>query len=272
MAKVAFSDLKTRAIVGVLLAIVLLVPIYAGGAWFLALALLIGLRFVHEWVRMSDTHAGVLAYMIPLAAIAGAVFCAGFGYWSYALTIGALGAIVAGLERARRGGLGWSFFGYLYLVIPCIAMVYIRGQSAGFDGHGLEKFMYCIAVVIFADVFAYLGGSLMKGPKIAPNLSPNKTWSGFTSGLIGACVAGAVSAALIGFSPILGFFLAMPIAVMSVVGDFLESGIKRKLNVKDTGGILPGHGGLLDRLDAVMFAMTVFAIALILMPNLWPMA
>ena len=270
MAKPIFSDLKTRVIVGVLLAIVLLLPVFAGGYWFLGLALLIGLRLVQEWVRMSDKDGGAMAYLIPLAAMAGAVFCAGMGYWSYAIYIAIGGAALAGLERVRRGGLSWSLFGFLYMVIPCLAMIFIRGQSEWFDGQGLEKFMFCIAVVACADIFAYLGGSLMKGPKIAPKLSPNKTWSGFTSGLIGACIAGAIAAIVIGFNPVLGFVLAAPIAVMSVVGDFLESGLKRRLNVKDTGGILPGHGGLLDRLDALMFAMTIFAIVLLLAPNIWP--
>lgn len=269
--KAAFSDLKTRAVSGIILAVLLLLPVFAGGYWFLGLALLIGLRLVWEWVRMSDVPASVLAYIIPLVSMAGAVWYGWNEDWWPAWGFAIGGAIAAGIERVVRGGMAWSFFGALYMIIPVLAMVYIRGQEAWFDGQGITKMMYVIAIVAFADIFAYLTGSKFKGPKIAPKLSPNKTWSGFTGGLLGGCIAGAVAAGIIGFSPILGFFLAIPIAVFSVVGDFLESGLKRRLNVKDTGGILPGHGGFLDRLDALMLAMTVFALALILLPNLWPM-
>ena len=269
--KPIFSDLKTRATVGIILAVVLLLPVFAGGYWFLGLALLVGLRLVWEWVRMSDIKAGVLAYGIPLVAMAGSVWFGWHQDWGYAWGFAIGGAIAAGAERVVRGGMAWSVFGFLYMVIPTLAMVYIRGPEPWFEGSGISKMVYVIAIVAFADIFAYLTGSKFRGPKIAPKLSPNKTWSGFFGGLFGGCVAGAVAAAIIGFSPILGFFLAIPIAVFSVVGDFLESGLKRRLNVKDTGGILPGHGGFLDRLDALMFAMTVFAIVAILVPDLWPM-
>lgn len=269
--KVAFSDLKVRAISAIILAIVLLLPLFAGGYWIMGLALVIGLRIVWEWVRMSDKPASVLAYVIPLIAMAGAIWFAWHENWYYAWGFVGGGAVLAGAERVRRGGVAWSSLGFLYMVIPIISMVFLRGQETWFSGSGLSKMAYVIAIVAFADIFAYLGGSKFRGPKIAPKLSPNKTWSGFVSGLLGGCAAGAVAAIIIGFSPVLGFFLAVPIAIMSVVGDFLESGLKRRLNVKDTGGILPGHGGILDRLDALMFAMTVFAGVLILAPNIWPM-
>ncbi len=269
--KVAFSDLKVRAISGIVLAVLLLLPVFAGGYWFLALALLIGLRLIWEWVRMSDKQAGAFAYIIPLLAIAGAIWFGWHENWPFAWGFAGGGALIAGLERVRRGGIMWSFMGFLYMVIPTLSMVYIRGPETWFDGQGLSKMVFVIAIVAFADIFAYLGGSKFKGPKIAPKLSPNKTWSGFTCGLVGGCVAGAIAAHIIGFNPALGFFLAVPVAIFSVVGDFLESGLKRRLNVKDTGGVLPGHGGFLDRLDALMFAMTVFALTAIFVPDLWPM-
>lgn len=269
--KPIFTDLKTRAISGVILAVILLLPVFAGGYWFFGLSMIIGLRLVWEWVRMSDKPASVLAYVIPLVSMAGAIWYGWNEDWWPAWGFAIGGAIAAGIERVVRGGMAWSFFGALYMIIPILAMVYIRGPEVWFEGSGMSKMAYVIAIVAFADIFAYLGGSKFKGPKIAPALSPNKTWSGFTCGLLGGCTAGAVAAFIIGFNPILGFFLAVPVAIFSVIGDFLESGLKRRLNVKDTGGILPGHGGFLDRLDALMLAMVVFALTAILLPNLWPM-
>ena len=125
-------------------------------------------------------------------------------------------------------------------------------------------------VVIAADSWAYLGGSLLKGPKLAPKISPNKTWSGFLSGLLFGAFAGVLCAWATGFGLVYGFMLALPVVLFSVIGDLLESAIKRHLNVKDAGGLLPGHGGLLDRVDSLMLAVFVSAIALLIWPGIWP--
>ena len=107
-------------------------------------------------------------------------------------------------------------------------------------------------------------------PKLAPKLSPNKTWSGFFSGQVLAILLGALFGHFVGIGWLSGALLALPIAILSVLGDLFESGVKRNLNVKDTGGLMPGHGGLLDRLDSLMAAIIGFAIILILFPGIWP--
>lgn len=105
---------------------------------------------------------------------------------------------------------------------------------------------------------------------MAPTLSPNKTWSGFFSGIGLACIIGVLTALFIGFSPVFGALFAIPVVVFSVIGDFLESGLKRKLDVKDSSGILPGHGGVLDRVDSLMMAVVFVAVIHVFVPQIWP--
>jgi phosphatidate cytidylyltransferase len=130
--------------------------------------------------------------------------------------------------------------------------------------------LFIILIVIGADTGAYFGGSVFKGPKMAPKLSPNKTWSGFISGLIFGTLLGAFVGQFIGLAAPAAFVLSALIVISSVFGDFLESGLKRKFNVKDAGNLMPGHGGLLDRVDSLMMAITFSALVVLLMPNIWP--
>jgi phosphatidate cytidylyltransferase len=276
-----FKDIGAR--IGSILAIlaICLIPLYLGGYWFFALLLMIGLRIVLEWVRMSDANAGKLAYAVPMIGMVAALILASQGLWMQAFVSIPITMTLCLIEQQARakltggedenlGALLRCSLGYFYMVIPCLAILYVRGMDPKFIGTGLEKILFVVGIVAAADIFAYLGGSMMRGPKIAPKLSPNKTWSGFLSGLLFGSIAGAFGAQLLGFSPWLGLMLAVPIVIFSVIGDFLESGLKRRFNVKDTGKLLPGHGGVLDRMDALMFAMTIFAIAMVVRPHLWP--
>ena len=144
-------------------------------------------------------------------------------------------------------------------------------MESGFAADGFKTLIFVLLVVIAADVGAYFGGSFFKGAKLAPKLSPNKTWSGFFSGLIFGASIGGIVGWIIGLNFLLGMTFAVPIVLLSVLGDLLESGLKRVLNVKDTGSLLPGHGGLLDRLDSLMLAVVGVACMLFFVPNIWPL-
>lgn len=265
-----FKDLGTRFFSALAMSAVCFLPVYYGGVAFAGLAVLIGIRIVYEWVRMSDPGSGVMRYILPVAAFLGALAAFVFELWPlvWGFVIG--GALLCTLERVRRGGALWAGFGVLYLLLPCLAMLFIRGDIPGASAAGFQKFFFVLLIVVGADVGAYIGGSIIGGPKIAPLLSPKKTWSGFFSGLVLGCLISAACAYFIGFPIVIALILAVPIVVLSVIGDFLESGIKRKLDVKDAGSLLPGHGGVLDRIDSLMFAMGFFALALILNPQIWP--
>ena len=234
------------------------------------MAALLGIRLSYEFVRMSDKDATGIAYVIPALTIVASIVLLVMGHDVYALATIAIGSIAAALERYRRGGVLWSLLGLIYIAVPVLATQFIRGNEAGFTSPAFQRFLFVVLVVVAADVGAYLGGSKIGGPKMAPKLSPNKTWSGFVSGLILACIVGMIAMSVFGKPVLWGLILAIPISVISVIGDFFESALKRKLNVKDTGQLLPGHGGLLDRLDALMAAMFIFALVLLVNPSIWP--
>ena len=269
--KPLFKNVGVRAATALLFAAICIPPLYFGGwAWAVLVALLGG-RMMWEWVRMSDPMPTRPAFIIPIVGVVIACFYMAQQNLLFALITAGIATILAALERSRRGGVLWSSLGYLYIVIPSMAIVGIRGVENGFATEGFSKLIYVILIVVAADVGAYFGGSYFKGPKLSPKLSPNKTWSGFFSGLtFGALIGGGVGH-IIGLGFPLGFGLAIPIVILSVLGDLLESGLKRRLNVKDAGELLPGHGGLLDRLDSLMMAIVGVVAILAVAPDLWPL-
>ena len=264
-----WKNIGPRAVSAVLFALICIPPIFIGGYLWAMFVLLLGLRLVLEWVRMSDPDRDWAAMAIPMVGLTLAIGYAGQGQSLIAFTIVALTACLAGLERLRRGGMGWSLLGALYIAVPTILMIVLRGNAAGLSD-GLKVMLFIILVVIGADVGAYLGGSAIKGPKIAPKLSPNKTWSGFLSGVLLGSIVGLVFGSIIGLEWSYILLLSLPIIVFSVIGDFLESGLKRHFKVKDTGKLIPGHGGLLDRVDGLMLSIVASALVLWAVPTLWP--
>lgn len=264
-----FKSLSVRMASGLALMAVSWLPVYYGGWVFAGLLFIFGARMVWEWVRMTDKKFTPLAVIIPIAGMIGSLALAAYGLWNWALVAMVGAGALAMIERLRRGKALWSGLGLVYMVLPCLALLWLRGDMIGFESSGFAKLMFVILVVIAADSFAYLGGSTIGGPKLAPKISPNKTWAGFLTGLLFAGVFGAIAAYVIGFSPWFGLILALPIAVFSVIGDLLESAIKRHLNVKDSGRLLPGHGGLLDRVDSLMLAAVIAVFALYIWPGLW---
>ena len=272
--KKTWKDLGIRFVSAVVLVLVCMAPFYFGGWAWAVLAGLFSIRMSYEWVRMSDFEATKLAYALPVFGIVFSILYAVQGLWTYAFIICFLTATLAIFERLRREGNGkgfWSAFGVLYILIPCLTIIGLRGNEIGFNTDGFKTLIFIILVVIAADVGAYFGGSYFKGPKLSPKLSPNKTWSGFLSGLLLAVLIGGIATFFIEDSFVHGALIAVPIIIMSVAGDLFESGLKRKLKIKDTGELIPGHGGLLDRLDSLMAASVGFALLIIIFPFLWPL-
>jgi phosphatidate cytidylyltransferase len=159
--------------------------------------------------------------------------------WLGAVAIAAFGLLL-GLA-ARRVTLGW---GFLYIALPSFALLVLRWTWAALV-------LWLMLVTWATDIFAYFAGRSIGGPKLAPRISPNKTWAGLIGGMAGAAIVGALAASFFGLgAPFL--YLGAPMGLIAQLGDLYESAVKRRYGVKDSGTILPGHGGVLDRLDGLL--------------------
>jgi len=280
--KPKFKGVGVRLVSAVGLLLLCMAPFYFGGWLWAFLAGLFGGRMLFEWVRMSDPAPALPAYIAPiLGLVAGIIYVVqgnvGLAIVALSVTASAVAIIqimqqgqIADEEDDKINRVGWAVLGVVYIIIPVLLIVGMRGNEVGFDTIGFQRLLFILVCVIAADVGAYFGGSTFGGPKLAPKLSPNKTWSGFVAGQVAAITLGALVGTFVGIGWLTGALLALPIAILSVLGDLFESGIKRKLHVKDTGGLMPGHGGLLDRLDSLMAAVIGAAILLALFPTVWP--
>ncbi len=165
------------------------------------------------------------------------------------------------VSRAGQGRLTtagrwyWPVIGILYVGLCCMSLVYLRADAT----EGLGLVLAFFSIIWATDIGAYLVGRTLGGPKLAPAISPNKTWSGAIGGLLCAVIIGFVVARAmdLSYDSVTLIVAGAVISVMSQIGDLLESWWKRYFGVKDSGHIIPGHGGILDRIDGVLLASPV---------------
>jgi phosphatidate cytidylyltransferase len=166
----------------------------------------------------------------------------------YALA--AIGVATVALFAIRRGR-GWLAAGPLYLGLPCALLIWLRADAID----GRETVLWLFIVVWASDIGAYLAGRTFGGPRLAPRISPGKTWSGAIGGLVIAGVVGCLVALAFGHEhPARALAIATLFSLIAQLGDLAESWLKRRFGVKDSGNLIPGHGGLLDRVDALLLA------------------
>ncbi len=259
--------LPLRIISAAVLAPVALV-IAVRGEWALAgFVAFFAVAMSYEWLKMSDHDAPAKAYSIFAALVSGSSALAGAQAWSWAMAVIVAGAALMAWERRLRGSIWGAAVGVIYIAAPCAAMIWIRNGETG----GFAALIYLFAVVWAADTAAYLVGTWLGGPKLFPRASPNKTWSGLIAGTLAGAVSGCGAAIALGAQEHHLAFLGLGagLALSAVAGDLLESIFKRRFGVKDTGTLIPGHGGVLDRVDALMVAVLVFAAALLIWPRLF---
>jgi phosphatidate cytidylyltransferase len=195
---------------------------------------------------MSELMARTLAGMAMIAlALVAAVMG---GYVFAVLVAGAATIMYFEWTRLVRGwGIGWHVAGFLYALVPAVAVLWIRE----IPGLGLSMVVWVFVVVWSTDIGAFFAGRAIGGPKLAPSISPNKTFAGLIGGMVSAGLAGW---AWVDFSgvPSLFLWLGPPLAFAAQAGDLFESWLKRRAKAKDSGTWLPGHGGLLDRADGLV--------------------
>jgi len=246
------SELARRTGSALVLAVIAGLLTYSG-VWPFTLLIAAGSAILAwEWSRLVRSAAMDAAFYVHALAAIAACICAGAGaVWLAVLALGA-GALLAAIVNQTPGARPWSALGVLYMGLPGVFLVFFRSDAA----FGAASIFFLFLVVWSADIAAYFTGRTIGGPKLAPKISPGKTWSGLAGGLM------VPTLLAYGFALWLGDTWALAVALLgavlafaSQIGDLTESAIKRKFRVKDSGQLLPGHGGLFDRVDGLIGAV-----------------
>lgn len=245
--KKAFRDLRPRIISGITMLAATLTLLYAGTVPFAILVLGLALVMCWEWGRVVRGDGLDASLIVHGSAVALAVLLSLLGwYWAAILAVFAGAVIMVPLGNGRD--LGLSAFGVHYVGLPAIALIWFR------DGDlGALAVLYIFVLVWAADIAAFTGGRLIGGYKLWPSVSPNKTWAGFVSGVAASIVASLAFAGFVSGAP-LAYAAAIGLAtgLLSQGGDLAESALKRGHGVKDSSDLIPGHGGVMDRMDGVV--------------------
>lgn len=240
-----FSDLTARMSSAAVMAVVGIGAIWAGGVWFTALVCLICAALVWELVRMLG---GAQNLALALAAVAAASLLASWMLHSGFGLILLLVPAVLGVAIYAPHRILHAAFAVLILV-ACMALLILRTD-------GVVWMLWLALVVIATDVLGYFAGRIIGGPKFWPKVSPKKTWSGTAAGWVAAAVVGAffIGVQGVGFEVVMYSIL---LSMASQAGDVAESALKRKMGVKDSSNLIPGHGGFFDRFDGMLGAAVV---------------
>lgn len=263
-----WADLGPRIASAAVLIPLALLAIWQGGTVFALAAALISAGLAFEWLGLCHARQDVWSVLL-FAALPAAVLLTGWGSAPAALLL----LILATLAGAVRTGgitlLRPVAFGIPYLGLGAVALVWLRQAP----GTGLANVCVLLLVVWASDIGAYLTGRTLGGPLLAPSISPGKTWSGAAGGLVAAAAVGLCASFVLGGGAS-GSAIAAAVltGLVSQCGDLFESRLKRHFGVKDSGGLIPGHGGLLDRLDALLAAAPLGALLALILGrgvNLW---
>jgi phosphatidate cytidylyltransferase len=224
---------------------------FLGGLAFALLIILVASMAFWEWTAITGATEPALARMLALAVLVGSLLALAFDHWAWALAAMA-GAVIASLANGlRQRSFGWIGFGLIYVAVPCAGFLLLRQA----EPNGLIAVLFVLVIVWATDIAAFFGGRAIGGPKLWPKVSPKKTWSGALSGLAAAV---AVAGLVVFFAGIgdasIAMLLAVPLSIASQAGDLFESSMKRRFGVKDSGRTIPGHGGVLDRVDGLLGA------------------
>jgi phosphatidate cytidylyltransferase len=250
------SNLKLRIVSGAVLAAAAFAVAYAGVWPFALFVLACALVLCWEWGRLVRGAPFDLGFFVHAAAVAIAVLLSAAGYVMLAIAALAIAAIIlVPLYFGRRARL--SALGVFYVGLATVALLWLRSD----EPFGFTAVLFVFAVVWAADIAAYAAGRSIGGPKLAPRVSPNKTWAG----LIGALLAGAAAAALFAVlepraEAIRLVIIGVSLASIAQVGDLVESALKRAFGLKDASDLIPGHGGFMDRMDGLIAAAIVAAV------------
>jgi phosphatidate cytidylyltransferase len=252
------SEWVTRPFFGIVLALGALAAIFAGTASVAAMAAVAACFGVREWFRMIGGGKYALSQLVSSAAIGVALALFMLTNHTAQPLIVLMGGAVAVLllEAVTRGRPLWGAGGVFYLGLPALALVTLRDV----EPRGGWLIVSLFITVWATDTGAFVVGNLVGGPKLWPKLSPNKTWSGLFGGILAAAAVEIVFALIVGCAFWATALLGAALAVAAHIGDLFESFVKRRFHLKDSGTLIPGHGGILDRIDSTLAAALALAV------------
>ena len=254
-------ELLIRAAVGVGLMAMALAAIVLGHGIFWLVVAAMALIMIAEWADLvgssaRDKRAAMLTLVVPLSVMS--PWAWGPGWFALGI-VGGSALFVGALFRPKALALGM-----LYVGLPVLALLVIRERP----DFGLVYTLWTLALVWACDIGAYFAGKFIGGPKLAPVISPNKTWAGLIGGLALATLFGWIMHWQYGLA--MRLTLATPVlALLAQCGDLFESWLKRKAGMKDSGTLFPGHGGVLDRLDGLVPVAPLAAFLIVVVPWLY---
>lgn len=251
-------ELSKRIVSGVGIGAVALAMTYWSPTLFTILMLVIAAAMSWEWGRMvrgatiTDPAMIVHILAVVLAALLSASDMAGLAIASAVIGAIALAALTFGVGNGQLSGAG-----VLYAGLPVVALGWIRGD----EPLGFLATLFVLLSVIVTDIGAYASGRTLGGPKLWPAVSPNKTWSGLIGGVLSAAIAGGLFAWLSGTGSAAWLAgLGLVLGIVAQGGDLAELALKRHFGVKDSSNLIPGHGGVMDRMDGIVTASIIAAI------------
>jgi len=259
------SNLMLRVVSAAVLAPIVLASTYAGGWIFLAVCVIAAAAVLWEWASLVARNADPRILAPGLAALLGAAALVGLSLPGAAFGVIAVGAVLAGLvvvhwprNDPASGPAVWAAGGVAYAGATLLGPALLRRDPEW----GLTALLFLFATIWITDIFAYFCGRAIGGLPLWPRVSPNKTWAGAVGGLVGGVAAGVAVAYATGLGR-LGIIAVMAflLSVLAQAGDLFESAAKRHFGAKDASRLIPGHGGVMDRLDG--FLVAAFAALLI---------
>lgn len=241
-------DLIQRTLSALIMVPVVLAVSFFGGPAFVVLWTIAGVGVSLEWADVAAIRPRKLYLTVAVGGLLGAVLALSLSASLWVLPV-IVGTALVGGSLGRP--VVWSGAGILIAALTCLPVIVLRGD----DQMGLSAVLFLYAVVWGTDIGAYFVGRAVGGPKLAPHLSPNKTWSGALGGGLIGTLAGCAIVVLSGFyiGPAVAL-LGIGLSVASQIGDLAESAFKRAFGVKDASRLIPGHGGILDRVDGFIAA------------------
>ena len=257
------NSLQLRVASAVVLAPLPIAAIWFGGPWLPLLTAIAAAGMAWEWGRLCRRgqfgHSGIVLVMVVLAAVAVAALAS----TGLAIATALLGAGLVLWAAWQKCDLEpqWTAFGVLWVALPCVCLLWLAHDGPT----GRATLLWVLAVVWATDIGAYAVGRTVGGPRLLPRWSPRKTWAGLAGGTLCAALAGWATALLFEISPALPLVLVSAgLAIVEQFGDLAESLAKRRFGVKDSSGLIPGHGGLLDRLDGLLAVIPVVALLMLI--------